>query len=110
MCSLYCADGTFINEPSKYLSASLTSLATMTQMSLPHINILTKCDKIEDKEFLERMTQMNFEDCFEKSESYFNKKYLDLNMKLFDIIEGFSLVQFTTANIMEEDSIYDLIL
>lgn len=30
MCSMYCADGTFINEPSKYLAACLTSLATMT--------------------------------------------------------------------------------
>ena len=30
LCSVYCADGTFINEPSKYLSACLTSVATMT--------------------------------------------------------------------------------
>ena len=27
----------------------------MTQMSLPHINVLTKCDKIPDKELLDRM-------------------------------------------------------
>ena len=30
LCSMYCADGTFINEPSKYLSVSLTSIATMS--------------------------------------------------------------------------------
>ena len=53
LCSLYCADGTFINEPSKYLSACLTSVATMAQVSLPHLNILTKCDKVTDKDFLE---------------------------------------------------------
>lgn len=65
MCSMYCADGTFINEPSKYLSACLTSVATMTQLTLPHINVLTKCDRVQDKELLDRMTCMNFEDCFD---------------------------------------------
>ncbi len=30
VCTMYCADGTFINEPSKYLSACLTSVATMS--------------------------------------------------------------------------------
>ena len=46
LCSMYCADGTFINEPSKYLSVSLTSIATMSQLCLPHLNVLTKSDKI----------------------------------------------------------------
>ena len=58
VCTMYCADGTFISEPTKYLSACLTSVATMSQMTLPHLNVLTKCDKIEDKEFLERMTSI----------------------------------------------------
>lgn len=30
VCTMYCADGTFISEPSKYLSACLTSVATMS--------------------------------------------------------------------------------
>lgn len=58
LCSIYCADGTFINEPSKYISACLTSVATMTQVQLPHLNVLTKCDKIQDKDFLEKMTTL----------------------------------------------------
>jgi len=55
LCSLYCSDGTFVNEPSKYIQSSLTSLATMTQLSLPHLNVLTKCDKVQNKELLEEM-------------------------------------------------------
>ena len=89
---MYCADGTFINEPSKYLSACLTSIASMTQMTLPHLNVLTKCDKVQDKELLERMTTMNYEDCFEKEDSFFNKKYMGLNKKLFEVIDNFNLV------------------
>jgi GTPase SAR1 family protein len=47
LCAAYCADGTFINEPTKYISACLTSLSAMAQLNLPHLNILTKCDKIK---------------------------------------------------------------
>jgi len=92
LCTMYCADGTFINEPSKYLSACLTSCASMTQMTLPHLNVLTKCDKVPDKELLERMTTMNFEDCFDNKDSFFNKKYMSLNLKLFEVIDNFNLV------------------
>ena len=54
--------------------------------------MLTKCDKVEDKEVLERMQVMSFEDCFEHEHSFFNKKFLSLNQKIFDIIENFNLV------------------
>ena len=47
--AVYCADGTFINEPSKYISACFTALATMTQLNVPHLNVLTKCDKLKQE-------------------------------------------------------------
>lgn len=92
LCSVYCADGTFVNDPSKYLGTCLTSCATMTQIELPHLNILTKCDKVQDKELLERMTTMNFEDCFENQQSFFNKKYYKLNQKLYEVVDNFNLI------------------
>lgn len=51
----------------------------MTQISLPHLNVLTKCDKIQDKELLERMQILNFEDTFSSENSFFNKKFMGLN-------------------------------
>lgn len=111
LCSLYCADGTFITEPSKYLSACLTSVATMTQVQLPHLNILTKCDKIQNKELLEQMCTLQFEDCFANQESaFFNKKYLSLNQKLYEVIENFNLVQFTTSDITDEESLTNILM
>ena len=47
ICAVYCADGTFINEPSKYISACFTALSTMTQLGVPHLNVLTKIDKLK---------------------------------------------------------------
>ena len=110
LCSLYCADGTFVNEPSKYLAACLTSVATMSQMSLPHLNVLTKCDKVTNKELLERMTAAQFEDCFEDEKSFFNKKYCNLNKKLFEVIENYNMVQYTTSDIQDPDSVHNLML
>jgi len=110
LCAMYCADGTFISEPSKYLAACLTSVATMSQLSLPHLNVLTKCDKVQDKELLERMTSMEFEDCFGNEKSFFNQKYFNLNKKLFEVIENFNLVQYTTSDIQDPDSVHNLIL
>ena len=110
VCSLYCADGTFVNEPSKYLSACLTSVATMSQMTLPHLNILTKCDKVQDKELLDKMCLVQFEDCFEDEKSFFNKKFYKLNQQLFEVIENFNMVQYTTCNIQDEDSVANIIM
>ena len=56
------------------------------------------------------MTSMNFQDCFDNQQSYFNQKYLKLNEKLFEVIENFNLVQYTTSNIQDEESIQNLIL
>jgi GTPase SAR1 family protein len=47
LCAAYCADGTFIDEPSKYISACFTALSTMTQLGVPHLNILTKVDRLK---------------------------------------------------------------
>ena len=57
LCAAYCSDGTYLSEPTKYIATSLTSIATMMQMGLPHINVLTKCDKITNKELLERVSE-----------------------------------------------------
>lgn len=53
MSAVYCADGTFINEPSKYISACFTALSTMTQLGVPHLNILTKVDKLKKERGVE---------------------------------------------------------
>ena len=89
----------------------MTSCATMSQMALPHLNILTKCDKIQDKELLERMCLCNFEDLFDhKDGSFFNQKFKKLNMLLFDVVENFNMVQYTQSDITNENSMADLML
>ena len=63
---------------------------------------------MEDKELLERMTSAEFEDCFENEKSFFNQKYFDLNKKLFKIIENYNMVQYTTSDINDPDSVHNI--
>lgn len=54
---------------------------------------------------------VNFEDCFEnKDASFFNQKFKMLNTKLYEVIENFNLIQYTTTDIMDEESMMNLIM
>lgn len=50
MCAVWLIDSHFIDESSKFLSASLTSLSAMLQLGVPHVNVLTKMDLLGKKE------------------------------------------------------------
>jgi GPN-loop GTPase len=43
-------DSLFISDPTKFISGVLCSLSAMVQLELPHINVLTKCDLVDEKE------------------------------------------------------------
>ena len=112
ICAAYCADGTYLNEPTKYIAACLTSISTMVQMNLPHLNVLTKCDKIHDKEFLERVSeapscksivQERMDD-----KNFFSKKFFKLNEVIIDIVDNFSLVNFALMDISDEEKINEV--
>ncbi|KAF1790960.1 GPN-loop GTPase 3 [Phytophthora cactorum] len=50
ICCVYLIDSLFIVDPTKFISGVLCSLSAMVQLELPHINVLTKCDLVDEKE------------------------------------------------------------
>lgn len=50
ICGVYLIDSLFIVDPTKFISGVLCSLSAMVQLELPHINVLTKCDLVDEKE------------------------------------------------------------
>ena len=104
--AVYCADGTFINEPAKYISACFTALSTMTQLSVPHLNVLTKCDKIKKEDhddseetLLDKIVSMGAQECLANVNQFFSPKYFELNKRIVEVIENFNLVQYIPLNI-----------
>ena len=45
--AVHLVDSQYCSDPSKFISILLTSLSTMLQIALPHINVLSKADLIE---------------------------------------------------------------
>lgn len=53
--AVYCLDAAFCGDAGKYVAGCLSALAAMVALEAPHINVLTKCDLIQDKERLEEL-------------------------------------------------------
>ena len=57
MVSVFIVDATFVTDPTKFISGSLLALSAMISMQLPHVNVLSKCDLVEEAS-MERVLEM----------------------------------------------------
>jgi hypothetical protein len=46
---VYCLDSHFMTDAAKFIAGSLQALSAMVKLELPHINVLTKMDLLQDK-------------------------------------------------------------
>lgn len=113
--AVHLVDSHLCSEPGRYLSAVLLSLATMLHLELPHVNVLSKVDLLEqygplafnldyytdvqDLSYLQRLL----------SQDPRTAKYRKLTAALCEVAEDFALVQFSTLNIQDKDSVAALV-
>ena len=88
------------------------SISTMMQMGLPHINVLTKCDKIPNKEFLDKVSEASscraiISDQMDRR-NFFSEKFFKLNEVIVDVVDNFSMINFQQLNIEDEESVSEL--
>lgn len=106
LCSVFCLDCTFLQEQSKFISGNLLSLATMIQVSLPHLTVLTKCDLISKTNIYKEIEEgMSPEDLVEELTPFYGKKIDKLNELMINFVKNFSLVSLKTLNPNDEESI-----
>jgi translation elongation factor EF-Tu-like GTPase len=77
---------------------------------LPHVNVLTKCDLVRDKEALERLVDPEFSQLLDESDMHAPKHLRPLNLALARIIEEYSMVGFHLLDRTDEESISALML
>lgn len=109
MCAVYCVDSTVVQDSSKFISASFTALATMSRLGIPHINVLTKCDMVADKERLTDLLDAE-PDQLIASLPKCSAKFIRLNEAIAKVIGEFNIVQFQMLDISDDDSISNLAL
>jgi GTPase SAR1 family protein len=106
LCSVFCLDCTFLQEQSKFISGNLLSLATMIQISLPHLTVMTKCDLISKTNTYKEIEEgMSPEDLVEELTPFYGKKIDKLNNLMIEFVKNFSLVGLKTLNPNDEESI-----
>ncbi|CAO2830641.1 unnamed protein product [Amaranthus hypochondriacus] len=113
--AVHLVDAHLCSDPGKYVSALLLSLSTMLHLELPHVNVLSKIDMIEsygtldfNLDFYTDVQNLSYlQNCLDQDPSA--SKYRKLTKELCEVIEDFSLVDFTTLDIQDKESVGNLV-
>ncbi|OWZ24099.1 GPN-loop GTPase [Phytophthora megakarya] len=109
ICCVYLIDSLFIVDPTKFISGVLCSLSAMVQLELPHINVLTKCDLVDEKE-LSKYLDPSEGYLLENLANATDPKWRPLSAAICNVINDFSMVAFVPMNINREESIETVLM
>ncbi|KAL8781869.1 MAG: hypothetical protein Q9213_005810 [Squamulea squamosa] len=116
--ALHLTDSYCLTLPSLYISTLLLSLRSMLQMDLPHLNVLTKIDKIAsygplpfDLEFYTEAQDLPeiIPHLLEENPMMRHPKFEGLNNAVIELVEDFGLVGFETLAVEDKKSMMTLL-
>ncbi|KAH9891478.1 hypothetical protein F4778DRAFT_772975 [Xylariomycetidae sp. FL2044] len=115
---VHLSDSFCLTQPSLYISNLILTLRAMLQMDLPHINVLTKIDKISSYDAL----PFNLDFYTEVQDLTYLLPYLDressvmrsdkfggLNQAIANLVENFSLVRYEVLAVENKKSMMHLL-
>ncbi|XP_053310464.1 GPN-loop GTPase 2 [Spea bombifrons] len=111
LCAVHLVDSHYCTDPAKYISVLCTSLGTMLHIELPHINILSKMDLIEqygrlafNLDYYTEVMDLSYLVDHLTADPFF-KRHRRLHEKLAEVIEDYGLVTFIPLSIKDEQSL-----
>jgi GTPase SAR1 family protein len=110
ICGVYCVDALFISDASKLISGNLAALSAMLHLELPHLNVLTKCDLVEDKALIDRFCTPSGTELASELNKHMPLKFRALNEKLAKLLDDYDMVSFLPLDISDEESIEMVLL
>ncbi|KAG9244333.1 hypothetical protein BJ878DRAFT_74337 [Calycina marina] len=115
---MHLADSYCLTQPSLYISHLILSLRAMLQMDLPHLNVLTKIDKISsygelpfNLDFYTEVQDLSYllPHLEEESPIMRNPKFHGLHTAIVELVESFGLVGFETLAVEDKKSMMHLL-
>ncbi|KAI3972759.1 hypothetical protein MKX01_019417 [Papaver californicum] len=113
--AIHLVDAHLCSDPGKYVSALLLSLSTMLHLALPHINVLSKIDLIEsygklafNLDFYTDVEDLSYLQ-YHLDQHPRSAKYRKLTKQLCEVVEDHSLVNFSTLDIQDKESVGNLV-
>lgn len=109
LASVQLVDSHLCTEPGKYLSSLIVSLSTMLHLGLPHVNVLSKVDMLEQYGELEFQPQYflqpgNLDQLAEAVVPTMHPKFSKATFDLCDIMEDYSIVRFAPLAVEDVES------
>ncbi|XP_014674909.1 PREDICTED: GPN-loop GTPase 2-like isoform X2 [Priapulus caudatus] len=115
LASVHLVDSHYCSDPTKFIAVLLTSLATMLQVELPHVNVLSKVDLIQqfgklpfNIDFYTEVLDLSYVMEAWKDDPL-TSKFKKFNEALCGVIEDYSLVSFHTLAIQDRESVLRLL-
>lgn len=113
--AVHLVDSHYCTDPAKFISVLCTSLSTMLHVELPHVNVLSKMDLIEqygklafNLDFYTEVMDLSYLLDHLASDPFL-KKFRRLNEKLAEVIQDYSLVSFVALNVQDKESMIQVL-
>lgn len=114
---MHLSDSYCLTLPSLYISNLILSLRAMLQMDLPHLNVLTKIDKLAgygplpfNLDFYTNVQDLTYLLPHLQDESpSISEKFEGLNKAIIELVDGFGLVGFETLAVEDKKSMMHLL-
>lgn len=116
--AVHLSDSFCLTQPSLYLSNALLSLRGMLQMDLPHINVLTKIDKLSsydplpfNLDFYTDVQDLSYlvPSLEAESPALRSERFRGLNQAVADLVERFGLVSYEVLAVENKKSMMHLL-
>ncbi|KAI0010024.1 hypothetical protein F4779DRAFT_332999 [Xylariaceae sp. FL0662B] len=116
--AVHLSDSFCLTQPSLYVSNLLLTLRAMLQMDLPHINVLTKIDKVAsydplpfNLDFYTEVQDLSYliPHLDQESPAMRSEKFSRLNQAIADLVENFALVRFEVLAVENKKSMMHLL-
>ncbi|XP_015781934.1 GPN-loop GTPase QQT1 [Tetranychus urticae] len=110
--SVNLVDSYYANDPGKFISALLNSLATMLHLELPHVNILSKVDLIEkfgpirfNIDYYCEVLDLNYL-IDQIIDDPFMEKFKKLSQAIAGVVESYGLVTFVPLDVNDPKTMF----
>lgn len=129
LCAAYLLESTFVVDRAKFFAGTLSAMSAMIMLEIPHVNILSKMDLVQDsvprkelKRFLDpdtslldddptntdltmKSAQDRSVDPLDPGSMMAGGSFVRLNQAVAQLIDDFSMVSFLQLDVQDEDSV-----
>jgi len=107
-------DSNYCYDASKFVAVLLTCLSTMIQLDLPHVNVLSKIDLLDEDALPQRLEffteVMDLEVLTRDVDQHpLFSKYAKLSEALAGVVEDFGLVHFIPMNVQDPETVWEVV-